>query len=75
MQALAFVLCSAFAVGLPWMLRLQLDIGLLQLFVPLTGRSGALVPPDLAIAVLSSVLLVTTTPYMVCLGAWRGEVV
>ena len=50
------------------MLRFQLDVGLLQLFVPLTGRSGAVLPPDLAIGGLTAVMLITVTPYMVSKG-------
>lgn len=65
MCSLAYTLCSVFAMGFPWMFRMQLDIGLVQLFVPLMGRSGAIVPPDLAIGILMAVIVTTSTPYMV----------
>lgn len=68
MHSLAFVLCSSLAVGLSWMLRLQLDVGMVQLFVPLMGRSGALVPPDLVVGVLVALAVATSTPHMVGRG-------
>lgn len=65
MRGIAYTLCSAFGTGLPWMIILTMNVMILKLFVPLMGRSGSLVPPDLAIGVLTAILVVMSTPYMV----------
>lgn len=54
------------------MLRLQLDVGMVQLLVPLMGRSGAIVLPDVAIGVLTAVFVMTSTPHMVRVGGEGG---
>ena len=47
------------------MLCFQFSVGIMQLFVPLMGRSGALLPPDLAIGGLTATFVASCTPYMV----------
>lgn len=64
-RRLAFVLCSVFATGCPLMLRLQLDVGMMQLFVPLTGRLGTVVPPDLVLVVIIAGFVATSSAYVV----------
>ena len=65
------MLCSVFSVGLPMMLRMQLDVGLMQVFVPLTGRMGSIVPPDIIIGIILTVFVITHSPHLVtcvCVG-------
>ncbi len=62
---LSYVLCSAFSFGLPFMLLSHFDLAIFQLFIPLMGRSGALVPPDLVIGGLMAAIVGICTPYMV----------
>ena len=65
MFGLAYVVSMATCVGLPLMLYIQFHIGIFQMFVPLMGRSGSQLPPDIAIGVLASVCVCTATPHMV----------
>ena len=65
MFGLAYVISMATSVGLPLMLTNQLNIGLFQMFVPLMGRSGAILPPDIAIGIMASFCVCTATPHMV----------
>jgi hypothetical protein len=37
----------------------------MQLFVPLTGRTGSLLPPDVVIGVFAALFVATSTVYMV----------
>ena len=48
------------------MLTIQFHVGMFQMFVPLMGRSGSSVPPDIAIGLLASFCVCTATPHMVC---------
>ncbi len=66
MYQLSYVLCSALSIGLPYMVFSQYDLSVLQLFIPLMGRSGSVVPPDLVIGGLVTVLVAIFTPHVVC---------
>ena len=65
MFGLAYVVSMVTGVGLPLMLTTQLNVGLFQMFVPLMGRSGATLPPDIAIGLMTSFCVCTATPHMV----------
>ena len=65
MFGLAYVISMATSVGLPLMLTNQLNIGMFQMFVPLMGRSGVFLPPDVAIGILASFSVCTATPHIV----------
>jgi hypothetical protein len=67
MFGLAYVVSMAASVGIPLMLLIQLDIGMFQMFVPLMGRSGSDIPPDLAIGVLTCISVSSATPHVVSL--------
>jgi len=62
---LTFTLLSALGASLPVMLSAQLVEGVFTMFVPLTGRSGSLLPPDLAIGGIAAALVCLICPYMV----------
>ena len=62
---IVFVIVSVLAIGLPFMLCLLLAFGLTDMFVPITGRSGSLVPPDLVIGGMIAFLVCLLTAYMV----------
>ena len=62
---LTHVVLSALGIGLPFMLCMQLVDGVFAMFVPLTGRSGSSVPPDLAIGGLAAAHVCLICPYMV----------
>ncbi|CAI8010143.1 Endoplasmic reticulum metallopeptidase 1 [Geodia barretti] len=57
---LAFVLCETLSVSLPLMLGLILASSLVDFLVPMFGRSGSVLPPDLAIAVILALLVCLT---------------
>ena len=59
------VISSVCSLSVPLMWSVLTDMSLFDLFVPLTGRSGSLVPPDVAISVLLAVFVSLATPYMV----------
>ena len=65
MYGVAYIVSMAFSCGLPMMLGVQLIIGLIEMFVPLMGRSGSLLPPDLAIAVITACMVWYSVPHMV----------
>ena len=65
MWNLTHVLLSVLGIGLPFMLCVQLVDGIFAMFVPLTGRSGSSLPPDLAIGGLAAALVRLICPYMV----------
>jgi len=65
MHALAYTLCSACGSGLPGMMLLQVFGKVMQLFVPLMGRSGSLLPSDVVIGGLTGLLVVLLVPYCV----------
>ena len=62
---LTYVFLSALGIGLPFMLCVQMVDGIFAMFVPLTGRSGSSLPPDLAIGRLAAALVCLICPYMV----------
>ena len=66
MFGLAYVVSMAIGVGLPLMLNVQFISTLFQMFVPLMGRAGSYLPPDVVIGVLTALCVCTTTPHMVC---------
>ena len=69
---LSYILCSVFAF-LPFVFLLHFPLGIMQLFIPIMGRSGSILPPDLLIGGLTAVLLSICTPYMVsCILQRRG---
>ena len=65
MFGLAYVVSMAASVGLPLMLLFQFHVALFQMFIPLMGRSGTSVPPDVTIGLLTSFCVSTATPHMV----------
>ena len=65
MFGLAYVVSMAACVGLPLMLMIQFHVGLFQMFIPLMGRSGSILPPDIAIGLMSSFCVCSATPHMV----------
>ena len=69
LYGLAYTLCCVLGVGLPLMLIVQLDMGLMQMFVPLTGRMGTLVPSDLAVGIVTAVIVSLHSPHVVCMCA------
>ena len=71
-QCLAYVLCSAVPLGLLWVMQLPMSMATMEMFVPLTGRLGAVVPPDVVIGVLTAVFVILTTFYMVSGGRRDG---
>ena len=62
---LAFVLSTVVGVAIPSMLLLQLDAGMAEIFIPITGRSGTVLPPEIPIGLLCVVALFITVPYVV----------
>lgn len=65
MYGVAFVVSMAFSIGIPLMLGVQLIVGLVEMFIPLMGRSGGLLPPDLAVAVIVAFMVWFNLPHMV----------
>lgn len=65
MHHVAYAVCLACSSGIPGMLQLQLVLSLLGMFIPLMGRAGSKVPPDLVVGGLMGVLITMTTPYCV----------
>eukprot|EP00731_Ephydatia_muelleri_P019134 Em0011g1174a len=61
---LAFVLSTVVGVAIPSMLLLQLDAGMAEIFIPITGRSGTVLPPEIPIGLLCVVALFITVPYV-----------
>ena len=49
------------------MLTIQLHVGMYQMFVPLMGRSGSSVPPDVAIGLLTCFCVSSAIPHIVSL--------
>lgn len=52
-----FTLCMAFSLSLPFIFSILLIVTLMDFFVPLTGRSGSYLPPDVAIGGLVAMLV------------------
>ena len=52
-----FVTCEALSVSVPFILSTILVSSILEFFIPLMGRSGTRLPPDLAIGVLTAVVV------------------
>lgn len=52
-----FVICEAASVSIPFIFGFLLAMALLEFLVPLFGRAGGIVPPDLTIAVMIAVLI------------------
>lgn len=71
---LFFVLTSALAVSLPIMWSVVIRVTVLELFVPLTGRMGTVVPPDLIIGSLAAVLGPLSLPEAVSAFLCQGHV-
>lgn len=67
MFGLAYVVSMVASVGIPLMLTIQLQVGMFQMFIPLMGRSGSIVPPDVIIGLLTCVCVSSATPHMVSL--------
>ena len=65
MFGLAYVVSMAAGVGLPLLLTAQFNFGMFQMFVPLMGRAGSLVLPDIAVGVYTCFCVFTATPHMV----------
>lgn len=65
MFGLAYVVSMAASVGIPLMLLIQFHVGMFQMFVPLMGRSGSALPPDVAIGLLTCFVVSSATPHMV----------
>ena len=61
----AYILCSVCGTGMPCMMLFLMCMKTFQLFIPIMGRAGSLVPPDLLIGGLMSLLVATCTPYLV----------
>lgn len=57
------------AIGLPFMLSTILSVAVMDIFVPLTGRSGGLVPPDVIIGGVTAVLVTLLSTYTVSSAA------
>ena len=67
MFGLAYVISMAASVGIPLMLTVQFHVGMFQMFIPLMGRSGSSIPPDIAIGLLTCFCVSSATPHMVSL--------
>lgn len=65
MYGIAYIMSMAFSIGIPMTLGIQLVAGLFEMFVPLMGRSGSVLPPDLAIAVITAFMVWYNVHYMV----------
>ncbi|XP_064386315.1 endoplasmic reticulum metallopeptidase 1-like isoform X1 [Halichondria panicea] len=83
LYGLAYTLCCLLSTGLPLMLTVQLDMAVMSMFIPLTGRMGSEVPPDLVIGVATAVLACLHSPHTLCvvifassasLKRWSGVV-
>lgn len=61
-----FIMCETLSLSIPFILSVLMDISLMDFFVPLTGRSGGHLPPDLAIAVTVALLTCLTFTLVVC---------
>lgn len=55
-----FIVCETLSLSIPFILSIIIDISLIDFFVPLTGRSGGHLPPDLLIAVTVAFLTCIT---------------
>ena len=60
-----FVLCQALSVSMPFIFSVCLSVALIDLFVPLTGRSGSYLPPDLVLSIVLAALVCITTAFVV----------
>ena len=65
MYRLAYTLCSACGTGTPCMIWFVMGVKMVQLVVPVMGRAGSRVPPDLVIGGLMGFAVCIFTPYMV----------
>ena len=65
LYGLAYTLCSVLGTGLPLLLTVQLDTAVLSMFIPLTGRMGSEVPPDLVIGVAITLMFCMHSPHIV----------
>ena len=66
LYGLAYTVCCVVGTGLPLMLTVQLDMGLMSMFIPLTGRMGSAVPPDVLMGVAMAILMCLHSPHTVC---------
>ena len=57
---LTFILCQTVSLSLPLILTLVLSSSLLQFLVPIFGRSGNMVPPDLVMALFLAIIICLT---------------
>ena len=60
-----FVFVSLLAICIPIQFCSYLTIGVFDVFVPIMGRGGTHIPPDVFIAVLCAFVVVMLTSYMV----------
>ena len=60
-----FVVSTVGGVAVPSMLLVQLDVAMVEMFIPITGRSGTILPPEIPIGLLCVVMLFLTIPYVV----------
>lgn len=61
------IVCETLSLSVPFILSVIMDISLMDFFVPLTGRSGGHLPPDLTIAVAVALLTCFTCTLVVSL--------
>ena len=64
-----FVLSSALVTSLPLMWSVLTSASVMDMFIPLTGRAGNVVPPDLVIGILAAVLVSLSITYTVSTSA------
>lgn len=60
----------AFSLSLPFIFGILLVVTLMDFFVPLTGRSGSYLPPDMVIGGMVAVLVCITANLVVRVTAW-----
>lgn len=52
-----FVTCETLSLSIPFVFSILMGVCLIDFFVPLTGRAGGHLPPDLAMGVIVAVLV------------------
>ena len=62
-----FITCKTLSLSIPFMFSILMTISLIDFLVPLTGRSGSQLPPDLVVGVTVAMLMCLTCAQVVSL--------
>ena len=64
---IVFIACETLSLSIPFMFSILMTISLIDFLVPLTGRSGSQLPPDLVVGVIVAMLVCLTCAQVVSL--------